>query len=59
MKCPNCNRKMKDKSYLLLETTEEGFDKEHLIKWVEKYKCKNCGLKIINGKIKKGEKNNE
>lgn len=52
MKCPHCKKKMKNKSYLIWDLSncpsETGKDS---IRWVDKYKCKKCGSKIIDGKI--------
>lgn len=53
MKCPNCKKKMKNKSYLLWDLSNcMSVTGKESIRWIDKYKCKKCGTKIVDGKIK-------
>ena len=53
MKCPNCKKKMKNKSYLLWDLSNYmSVTGKESIRWINKYKCKKCGTKIVDGKIK-------
>lgn len=53
MKCPKCKNKMKDKSYLLVDLSYVPPNEvKDTFKWVSKYKCKSCGIKIKDGKVK-------
>ena len=56
MKCPTCKKKMKDKSYLLLDI---GSSDGSSLRWVEKYKCKRCGTKVVDGNVKERKSNIE
>lgn len=48
MKCPNCDKKMKHKSWYASEPDFGGTADEHIYV-AERYKCKPCGIKNENG----------
>lgn len=56
MKCPHCKNKMKNKSYLLWDLSNcQSVTGKDSVRWINKYKCKKCGTKIIDGEIKKSK----
>lgn len=50
MKCPNCNKEMKDKSYAVEITFITGDEPDYYpTEWIEEYNCKDCGIKYHKG----------
>ena len=50
MICPNCNKEMADKSYPVTLTFLTGDDPDYYpIEWIERYRCKDCGITYDDG----------
>lgn len=50
MKCPNCNKDMIDESYGVEITFFTGDEPDYYpTEWIEKYYCKDCGIKYHKG----------